>query len=395
MRRAALLPASALVGGLQLALLNPVVGLVLQSLYGASAAQIGLVLALMNATGFLAAIVIPGWADRRGEYLSALLVCGALTLLTAVLLSLTSSLALAAIVLVLLAGPAGTWSALLFAHQRAGGGDNETLIRTRAVFSFAWVAGPPLATGVMTGFGDRWVLVLIAGVALANVLLTLAMQRQGRAAARTEDGANRTEAAPAPSAPALAVRPAVLVSVTLAITALQAANAGSVTAMSLLVSQRLGLDAVWAGTALGLCAVLEIPALLLVGRLTRRFTSLALLIAGTVCSVLYYGAVGFSPSPLLLLALQVPNALGIAALSGVGLTWFQEVIARPGLASGTFMNARRIGAIISGPVIATGGATDLGYTLPYALFAGLSVLALAGILLARAVAGRSPAETAS
>lgn len=170
-----LLPSAALVGGLQLALLNPVIALLLTALYGASAAETGLILAIMNASGFVAAIVIPAWADRRREYLMPMFLCGALTLATAVLLAVTTSLAVAGIVLVVLAGPAGTWSGLLFAHQRASGGTSEEVIRIRAVFSVAWVAGPPLATGVMTGFGDRMVLVLIAAVAAASLIINLAL----------------------------------------------------------------------------------------------------------------------------------------------------------------------------------------------------------------------------
>lgn len=399
--RRLLIPGAALFGGLQLALLNPVIALLLAGIYDASPGEIGLILALMNTTGFASSVLIPAWADRRGEYLLPLFVCGALTLVTAILLALTTSLTVAGIVLVLIAGPAGTWSAMLFAHQRATGGSNEEVIRTRAVFSFAWVAGPPLAAGAIDGFGDRSVLQLIAIVAVANLVLTAGMQREQRRAAASDAGSGRGPEDPplrrdspadGPDTPALSVSVPVLVMVLIAMTALQAANAGGVSVLSLLVTQRLGFDATWAGLALGVCAILEIPALLLVGRLTRRFSSLTLLLAGTVLSALYYALVPFSPGVWALLALQLPNALGIAALSGVGLTWFQEVIDRPGMASGTFLNTRRVGAILSGPVIATGGAAGLGYATPFLIFAGLSVLALVGMLLARALEPRAAGD---
>ena len=98
--------------------------------------------------------------------------------------------------------------------------------------------------------------------------------------------------------------------------------------------------------ALG-AALLEIPALLLVGRLNRRFSSLALIGTGCVAGIVYYAAMAAGSGPVLLLGLQVLNAVFFAAVGGVGLTLFQQVIARPGLASGLYTNTRRLGAIVS------------------------------------------------
>jgi SET family sugar efflux transporter-like MFS transporter len=384
--RRVLIPTAALVGGLQLALLNPVIALLLSALYGATPGQVGLVLAIMNASGFVAAIVLPAWADRRREYLVPMFVCGVLTLATAVLLAVVTSLTAAAVVLVVLAGPAGVWSGLLFAHQRHRGDSSEQVIRTRAMFSVAWVAGPPLATGAMTGFGDHSVLLLIAVVAAASLGLNLLLQRQQRAdrtrgkersAADAEDagGPDGGSGAGTPSGSVLSVSKVELVAVVVAITGLQAANAGAVTTTPLLVTDRLELPTVWAGIALGLCAALEIPALLGVGRLTRYLNSTTLLVAGAFIGVLYYGLVPLASSPVLLLALQIPNALTIATLSGVGLTWFQEAIDLPGAASGIYLNARRVGSILIGPVLATAALSPLGYAIPFWVFAALSLAA--------------------
>jgi hypothetical protein len=63
-------------------------------------------------------------------------------------------------------------------------------------------------------------------------------------------------------------------------------------------------------------------------------------------------------------ALEIPALLLIgffAAVAGVGLTLFQDLIPRPGLASGLYVNTRRVGAIIAGPIISLGSATTLGY----------------------------------
>jgi MFS transporter, SET family, sugar efflux transporter len=57
----------------------------------------------------------------------------------------------------------------------------------------------------------------------------------------------------------------------------------------------------------------------------------------------------------------VLNAWFFAAVAGMGLTLFQQIIPRPGLASGLFVNTRRLGAIVSGPIIAFGSMTAHGY----------------------------------
>ncbi|UQN30804.1 MFS transporter [Brachybacterium kimchii] len=405
-----LIPASALVGGLQLALLNPVIALLLSALFGADPGQVGLVLAIMNASGFLAALVIPAWADRRRDYAGPMILCAALTLATVLSLAATTSLTVAGIVLVVLAGPAGVWSGMLFALQRSEGSSSEQVVRTRAVFSVAWVAGPPLATGVMTGFGDRAVLLLIAAVALGSLALSVAIRRSvRRAAARTgpaegEDARGRADgtgtgrahgraddADDGAAAPRRPARRLELVVVVLAITALQAGNAGSVTAMPLLVTEHLHLATVWAGVALGVCAALEAPALLLLGRLTRTIRPTTLLTAGALLAALYYALVPLMASPAALVALQIPNALGIAALTGVGLAWMQEAIDRPGLASGVYLNSRRAGAILTGPLLALAALGASGYGLTFWAFALLAALAALAI---RLVGGREEAPSA-
>jgi SET family sugar efflux transporter-like MFS transporter len=52
------------------------------------------------------------------------------------------------------------------------------------------------------------------------------------------------------------------------------------------------------------------------------------------------------------------------------------VIPRPGLASGLFVNTRRLGAIASGPIIGIGSATPLGYSGVFVACAALTVLAV-------------------
>lgn len=365
-----LVPSAALWWGLQMSFLNPALAFLLVGLFGASAGEVGAVLALYNASGFVASLVVPVWADRRGEYVLPMAASGVLTIALAGVLALVTSLPPAVVALVVLGGPAGVGSSLLFAHLKHAGAGAEQVVRTRAVFSAAWIGGPPLAT-VLLGHGVHWLLAAVVVIAVLNVVTTLQL-RAGVTAGRPEEA----------SGPPVPHRGTALVS--LAFVAVAAANSAAVSVMSLFVTQRLGLDVVWAGVVLGVSAGLEIPALLAVGRLTRRFGDLPLVLTGCAAGCLYYlGVVFLATGPVVLLALQVLNAWFFAITAGVGMTMFQRIIPRPGLAVGIFGNVRKVGQVIAGPVIAVGSATHLGYGGVYAVCAGLTVLALVVVLVSR------------
>jgi SET family sugar efflux transporter-like MFS transporter len=157
---------------------------------------------------------------------------------------------------------------------------------------------------------------------------------------------------------------------------LQATNNAVISVMGLFVTRTLGLDVVWAGITLGTAAALEVPALLLLGRLHRRLSSSTLITTGCLAGIAYYAAMTTTPGLALLLGLQVLNAWFFAVVAGVGLTVFQEVVPRPGLAAGLYTNTRRVGAIVSGPVIGLGSSSRLGYSGVFAVCAALTTAAL-------------------
>lgn len=373
-----LISAAALFWGLQFAFLNPALALLLATVFDASAGQIGWALAIYNTGGFLASLLVPAYADRARDYVRPMLACGVLTLALAGVLAATTSLPVALVALVVLGGPSGVGSSLLFAHLKHTGAASGDVVRIRALVSFAWVAGPPLATVLIGGFGPRAVLAGIAAVAMLNIATTAAMRwapASGPSGAPAEDG----------RVPRGRVAAVVVVFI-----ALQATNSATVSIMSLFVTDRLGLAVGWAGIALGLAAGLEIPALLLIGKLTGRVAGPVLLLSGCVAGVVYYTAMAFARGPMLLLGLQVLNAWFFAAVAGVGLTLFQQIIPRPGLAAGLYTNTRRLGAIAAGPLIGLGSATQLGYGAVFAASAAVTVAALAGLRFAPAYQKRSP-----
>jgi SET family sugar efflux transporter-like MFS transporter len=163
-----------------------------------------------------------------------------------------------------------------------------------------------------------------------------------------------------------------------------------VAATGLFVTVTVGLDVVWAGIVLGVAAAVEIPALLVVGRLSLRVPHTRLLLSGCLAGAVYYAAMSAASAPWMLLALQVFNAWFFAVVAGIGLTLFQRVIPRPGLASGLYANTRRLGAIAAGGLLALGSVTTLGYA---GVFLACAALTLAALLVLRVTATGSRSTT--
>ena len=213
------------------------------NLYGATTAEVGWVLAIYNASGFVASLLLPAYADKKRDYLGPMLVCGAVTLLLALLLALATTLPIATIALVVIGGPAGVGSSMLYAHLRHSGAKPSDIVNTRAIVSVAWVAGPPLATFIIGWFGNRAILLAIAAVAVLNIATTAIMISHRRAAARAAaaNGAQTASAAATPDESPPVGRFGVVL-IMAAFILLQATNATAMTIMTVYVTETLRLD---------------------------------------------------------------------------------------------------------------------------------------------------------
>ena len=380
-----LVPSAALLWGLHSSLLSPALALILATLYDASTADIGWTLAIYNVGGFLASIVLPAWTDRRRTYLGMLMAAGALTIALAAALAAASSLPWATVALVVLGGPAGLGTTMLFAHLRDAGVATSAIVNTRAIISAAWMGGPPLATAIIGWAGARGILLALVVIALANIATTAVMMRRLRGAP-----AEAAEPARSPHALPPGSRLATVIIIG-AFVLFQATNATAMTFMALYVTETVGLPVLWAGVVLGLAAALEVPALVIIGRLGDRISHLTLVAAGALLSVVYYAGLVIVTEPVLLLVLQIPNALGFAAISGIGLALFQDLIPGAGMSTGLFMNARRVGAVLSGPIIAAGALPLLGQRGIFVICTVLTLIGLGLIPLAKRLAARPDA----
>lgn len=386
-----LVPASALLWGLQVALLSPALAIILATLYDATTADIGWSLAVYNAGGFLASLLIPVWADRNRTYLQILLGCGVLTIALAGVLATASSLPPATVALVVLGGPAGLGTTMLFAHLRDAGTTTSRIVGTRAIVSVAWVGGPPLATLIIGWAGGRGILAALVVIAVLNIATTAAMMaRRGRPERLATPSSPARTPGDAPARPVSGRAATILV--VAAFVLFQATNATAMSFLTLYVSGTVGLAILWGGITLGVAAALEVPALIIIGRLGDRIPHLRLVAVGAIAGVAYYIGLAAVTEPILLLALQPLNAISFAAISGIGLALFQDLIPGAGASTGLYMNTRRIGVVVSGPIIALGALPPLGHR---GVFLACALLTLAGLGLVHAARRASPARASA
>jgi SET family sugar efflux transporter-like MFS transporter len=157
-------------------------------------------------------------------------------------------------------------------------------------------------------------LLATAAIAVLNIATTAIMISHRRAGARAgaANGAQTASAAATPDESPPVGRLGVVL-ITAAFILLQATNATAMTIMTVYVTETLRLDVMWAGIALGVAAALEVPALLLIGRLSNRFSHLGLIATSCLAGIGYYLGLAFATGPIMLVGLQLLNTWSFAA----------------------------------------------------------------------------------
>ena len=164
--------------------------------------------------------------------------------------------------------------------------------------------------------------------------------------------------------------------------------------IALYVTRTLHLGAQLVGWIAGLSAALEIPIMIVVGRLAERFGTLRVVLASAAgTAALFFCLLPLARSAAPLLALQVLNATWTAVAMSIPMVLIQEEA--PGgagtgaaLYSATFMSASLFAGAITGVT-----ATAIGYGNVFWVCAALSTAA-GGMLLVRAAEHRAAGETA-
>jgi len=366
--------------GISMALVVPFLALFLSTDVGAGPVRVTVFLFVAPLAGVVAAWAIGRLSDRRSMR-RGLLIGAALSgfvgsLLTAVVRDYWVLLGLA----VTATAVAGALFPQTFAYAREVlQRDNPTrsamgISGLRTVFSVAWVAGPPLAAVLLQAGGFGYVYGVAAGTYLvAAAVAVFWLERLGPTTA-PEPAADRAVPVTGVAPPASRLT---LLLAAVAFTLLQCPLTLGAQALPLYVSRDLNGDVGDAGLLLGLCAALEIPLMLALGALSTRIPLRILILGGAACGVAYYGLATLASAVWMLFALQVVNALFIAAVTGLGISFVQDLLpAEPGRATTLFTNTFPIGAMLAGPLF--GLAQHFGFRLAFAMATGLC---LAGMIV--------------
>jgi len=247
----------------------------------------------------------------------------------------------------------------------------------RSLLSLAWVAGPPLAAYIIGAVDFRGLFIVAAAM---HVIVLLVLLRLRTTAGASEDRASGRD--PAATVGSVTATAGQLLRTGAAFVLLQCAGTLGVMSMPLFVSVDLKSDVRHAGLILGLCAGLEIPLMLLFGALASRRTLRQLLLIGATIGVAYFVAMTFTEAVWQVAAAQILNACFIAAVTGLGISYFQDLMpTRLGRATATFTNTYRISAMLAG--LAFGPVQIAGYRSAYLIGTGLCALGLTLLALTR------------
>ncbi len=241
----------------------------------------------------------------------------------------------------------------------------------RTVFSVAWVGGPLVAAVVLDKTDFRYVYGTAAVFYLSAALIAVRWLPEIEAPATPPS--DEHENARPPRGIYRIIAGFVLLTTTMVL---------GVQAMSLYVSTDLGGSVGDSGLILGLCAALEIPLMLGFGALSTRIPVRRLVLVGAVCAMAYQALAATAQSVWMLAAAQVLNALFIAATSGLGISYVQDLMPlQPGRATTLFTNTFPLGQILTAPLF--GLAQEYGYRLAYVMNLILAALGLLLLVTAR------------
>ncbi len=359
--------------GLATAVAGPFLTLFLTTAVHASPVHISLFLVAQPLCGVASSTVIGRLSDGRVARRHVLLGAALAGSAGALCFSLVRDYWLLLTIACTISAVAGSVMPQSFAYARAVlAGDPAVAMLTstlRTFFSLAWVAGPPLAS-LLLGAGGFSSLYVAAAVLYAVVAGVAAFWLR-KPVSVTAPVATADDEPPPPTD----ARRRTLWLTLAGLVAVMGSMSLSVQALPLFVRDDLHGSVRTAGLLLGLCAALEIPLLLGFGALTTRVSLRTLVRLGPLFGGAYFLIVVTASQTWQLAAGQLVNASYVAIISGLAISYVQELLpTQSGRASTLYSNCFPCGAILGSPLLGLGA--QFGYRLTYAAALGLSVVGL-------------------
>ncbi|EKS1238332.1 sugar efflux transporter SetB [Escherichia coli] len=332
--------------GIAGALQTPTLSIFLTDEVHARPAMVGFFFTGSAVIGILVSQFLAGRSDKRGDRKSLIVFCCLLGVLACTLFAWNRNYFVLLFVGVFLSSFGSTANPQMFAlaREHADKTGREAVIFSsflRAQVSLAWVIGPPLAYALAMGFSFT-VMYLSAAVAfiVCGVMVWLflpSMQKELPLATGTIEAPRRNR------------RDTLLLFVIC--TLMWDSNSLYIINMPLFIINELHLPEKLAGVMMGTAAGLEIPTMLIAGYFAKRLGKRFLMRVAAVGGVCFYAGMLMAHSPVILLGLQLLNAIFIGILGGIGMLYFQDLMpGQAGSATTLYTNTSRVGWIIAGSV---------------------------------------------
>ncbi|EPR6905602.1 TPA: sugar efflux transporter SetB [Escherichia coli] len=332
--------------GIAGALQTPTLSIFLTDEVHARPAMVGFFFTGSAVIGILVSQFLAGRSDKRGDRKSLIVFCCLLGVLACTLFAWNRNYFVLLFVGVFLSSFGSTANPQMFAlaREHADKTGREAVMFSsflRAQVSLAWVIGPPLAYALAMGFSFT-VMYLSAAVAfiVCGVMVWLflpSMQKELPLATGTVEAPRRNR------------RDTLLLFVIC--TLMWGSNSLYIINMPLFIINELHLPEKLAGVMMGTAAGLEIPTMLIAGYFAKRLGKRFLMRVAAVGGVCFYAGMLMAHSPVMLLGLQLLNAIFIGILGGIGMLYFQDLMpGQAGSATTLYTNTSRVGWIIAGSV---------------------------------------------
>ncbi|ALN46268.1 TPA: sugar efflux transporter SetB [Escherichia coli] len=332
--------------GIAGALQTPTLSIFLTDEVHARPAMVGFFFTGSAVIGILVSQFLAGRSDKRGDRKSLIVFCCLLGVLACTLFAWNRNYFVLLFVGVFLSSFGSTANPQMFAlaREHADKTGREAVMFSsflRAQVSLAWVIGPPLAYALAMGFSFT-VMYLSAAVAfiVCGVMVWLflpSMQKELPLATGTVEAPRRNR------------RDTLLLFVIC--TLMWGSNSLYIINMPLFIINELHLPEKLAGVMMGTAAGLEIPTMLIAGYFAKRLGKRFLMRVAAVGGVCFYAGMLMAHSPVILLGLQLLNAIFIGILGGIGMLYFQDLMpGQAGSATTLYTNTSRVGWIIAGSV---------------------------------------------
>ncbi|EOU6776824.1 sugar efflux transporter SetB [Escherichia coli] len=332
--------------GIAGALQTPTLSIFLTDEVHARPAMVGFFFTGSAVIGVLVSQFLAGRSDKRGDRKSLIVFCCLLGVLACTLFAWNRNYFVLLFVGVFLSSFGSTANPQMFAlaREHADKTGREAVMFSsflRAQVSLAWVIGPPPAYALAMGFSFT-VMYLSAAVAfiVCGVMVWLflpSMQKELPLATGTVEAPRRNR------------RDTLLLFVIC--TLMWGSNSLYIINMPLFIINELHLPEKLAGVMMGTAAGLEIPTMLIAGYFAKRLGKRFLMRVAAVGGVCFYAGMLMAHSPVILLGLQLLNAIFIGILGGIGMLYFQDLMpGQAGSATTLYTNTSRVGWIIAGSV---------------------------------------------